>query len=112
MKPRLIGKTFYAIIFAGALVFAYISFLRAPPQYKNEAFIIPTIVLFWGNFPMSLFVAAIHHVLSHISTLNVWLSKYDFGIFGWIFTTWLPLGAAGYIQWFIVLPWHLSDWHE
>lgn len=97
---------FYKIIFivacVGILCYAWLSWLDAFTQYKNEAFIIPTILLYIITFPLSLLVQLAYTSISSIIPID----QFNIGtlFLNWLFKTWLPLFVVGYLQWFVLIP--------
>jgi len=99
-------KWFAQVIFLAACVglvwYAWASWSETLPQYKNEAFIIPTILLYVLTLPASLLVEVIYMGLAVLTPID----QLDLGtaFLNWLFKTWGPLTIAGYLQWFVFVP--------
>ena len=82
--------------------YAWSAWASALPQYKNEALVIPTVILYAGTLPVSLLIQLVYTILAHLTPLD--RAEFGSGILNWMITTWLPLTVSGYLQWFILAP--------
>jgi hypothetical protein len=89
-------------------VYAWYLWLEALPQYKNEIFIIPTIILYTLTFPISLIIQIIYTGMAFVMPID----KINIGseFLNWIIITWLPLSVFGYLQWFVWVPRLVRHW--
>ena len=65
MKIAKILRVLYCFLCVCILILTYVLFSHAPTQYNHEVFEASNLFLFCINFPASLFVEAIHHILFH-----------------------------------------------
>jgi small-conductance mechanosensitive channel len=103
-------RTLFITACAGLAWYAWSSWSEAPPQYKNEALIIPTLVLYAVTLPASLLVQLIYTALALILPID----RFDVGtaFLNWMFKTWCPLTIIGYLQWFVFVPHMVRYWHD
>jgi hypothetical protein len=99
-----ISRTLFSVACVGLAWYAWVLWLEALPQYKNETLIVPTILLYVLTFPASLVAQGVYTGLAlivpdYFNMSNVFLN--------WLYKTWVPLTAIGWIQWFVLFPWWL-----
>lgn len=101
MRQRLAQALFIAVC-VGLAWYAWSSWSAALPQYKNEALVVPTILLYAVTLPGSLLVQLVCTGLALVTPID----QLDVGtaFSNWIFKTWGPLTVVGYLQWFVFVP--------
>jgi hypothetical protein len=107
MRGRLAQALFIAAC-VGVTWYAWSSWSDALPQYKNEALIIPTALLYTMTFPASLAVQLIYTGLALVTPIDRLSASPAF--LTWMFMTWGPLAVAGYLQWFVLVPGLVRRW--
>lgn len=80
------------------------------PQYKNEALIKVTLMLYVLTLPLSLLVGLIYAGLVLVTPID----QLDAGtaFLTWMLVTWGPLTVAGYLQWFVLVPRLVRYWRD
>jgi hypothetical protein len=93
---------------AGLAWYAWSSWSEALPQYKNETLIKATLMLYVLTLPSSCLFGLIYAGL----VLTTPIDRLDAGnaFLNWMFHTWAPLTAAGYLQWFVLAPRLIRYW--
>jgi small-conductance mechanosensitive channel len=101
MRERLAQALFIAVC-VGLAWYAWSSWSETLPPYKNEAFIIPTILLYALTLPGSLLVQLLYTGLALVTPVD----RLDAGtaFLSWMFGVWGPLTVVGYLQWFVFVP--------
>lgn len=82
--------------------YAWSSWSDALPQYRNEALIIPTVLLYAVTFPAGLVFQLIYTALAQITPIGQLNAGTAF--WSWMLATWVPLTAIGFLQWFFLVP--------
>lgn len=107
MSRRLV-QFFYFVASIGIAWYAWASWSDALPPYKNEALLIPTILLYGLTLPISLLVQAVYTSLAFVTPLD----QINLGsaFVNWMVKTWVLLVIAGYVQWFVIFPRLIRKW--
>ena len=105
---RRVAQGIFVAACVGVAWYAWASWSEALPQYKVEALAIPTFLLYALTLPVSLLVQAVYTGLALVTPID----RLDMGttFLSWLFRTWGPLTIAGYLQWFVILPWLWRRW--
>lgn len=108
MRGRL-ARILFVAAYVGLALYAWSSWAEAQPQYKNEVLIKVTLILYFTTLPSSLLVGLIYAGL----VLVIPIDHLDAGaaFLNWLCKTWGPLAIAGYLQWFVLLPWLWRKWN-
>ena len=107
MRERLVRVLFIAVC-VGLVLYGWSVWSGALPQYKNEALIKVTIILYIITLPSSFLVGMIYAGVALIMPIQ----QLDAGtaFLSWMIQTWGPLTVVGYVQWFVLLPWLWQKW--
>lgn len=110
MPRRWFVQMIYFASCVGIVWYAWASWSNALPQYKNEALIIPTILLYGITLPISLLVQIVYTGLAFVTPLD----QVNLGstFINWIVKTWILLVVTGYVQWFVILPRIIHKWRS
>jgi hypothetical protein len=87
----------------GLAWYTWSAWSEALPQYKNEALLLSSILLYIFMWPGSILVQLLHMVMQLVIPIN---DQFDMGnkFLAWILTTWAPLTIVGYLQWLVLIP--------
>jgi hypothetical protein len=109
MRGRL-ARALFVAAYVGVLWYAWSSWSDALPQYKNEALIKVTLMLYMLTFPSSVLVGLIYAGLAPTFPIE----QLDVGtaFLNWMFNTWGPLTIIGYLQWFVFVPRMVRYWRD
>jgi hypothetical protein len=102
MRLKRYSRILFVTFCVGMAWYSWTSWSTAMPQYRNEALMVPTFLMYALAIPASLIVQVVSSGLEQIAPSGRLYAAH--GYLDWILKTWAPLTIAGYWQWFVLVP--------